>query len=357
LANLVNRSSGYIESLPLAVRERVDALKGLQVEQQTVESEYQHAILELEKKFAEKFAPIYDRRARIVAGAEEPPTELIDLGRQQDEDEDDDEEDEEPAVKVDQAHSTPAEKAAAPKGIPEFWLSALKNHMGISEMITERDEEVLKHLTDIRVAYLDRPGFKLVFSFGEGAKEFFSNQTLEKTYLYQDEVGYEGDFVYDHADGTKIDWKSGKNLTVRVETKRQRNKNTHQTRTVKKEVPAESFFDFFSPPNPPSEDDEDAEDGLDEKLEMDYQMGEDLKDRIVSRAVDYFTGKALRYDHDLEDIESDEFADEAVEDEDDEEEDEEEEPQARGGPRHMRPPPAMGVTPASNQDPQECKQS
>lgn len=28
------------------------------------------------------------------------------------------------------------------KGIPEFWLTALKNHQVIGEMITEKDEEV-----------------------------------------------------------------------------------------------------------------------------------------------------------------------------------------------------------------------
>jgi nucleosome assembly protein 1-like 1 len=32
-------------------------------------------------------------------------------------------------------------------------------------LITERDEEALKHLTDIRMEYLDRPGFRLIFEF------------------------------------------------------------------------------------------------------------------------------------------------------------------------------------------------
>ena len=171
----------------------------------------------------------------------------------------------------------------------------------------------LKHLVDLRIGYTDKPGFTIIFTFGEGAKEFFTNPTLVKTYLYQDEVGYEGDFVYDHAEGTKIEWKSGKDLTKRLETKKQRNRNTNQTRTIKKEVPADSFFSFFAPPLPPIDDndDEEEDDDLDERLELDYQIGEDLKERIIPRAVDYFTGKALRYDHDL-DEESEDF-DEAVE--------------------------------------------
>jgi nucleosome assembly protein 1-like 1 len=48
----------------------------------------------------------------------------------------------------------PAEaKSTEPvKGVPEFWLLALKHHDDFASMITEKDEECLKHLIDIRVA-------------------------------------------------------------------------------------------------------------------------------------------------------------------------------------------------------------
>jgi nucleosome assembly protein 1-like 1 len=71
--------------------------------------------------------------------------------------------------------------------------------------------------------YLDKPGFRLIFEFAEN--EFFSDKTLTKTYYYQNESGYGGDFIYDHAEGHKIDWYPGKDLTVRVEAKKQRNKS------------------------------------------------------------------------------------------------------------------------------------
>lgn len=62
--------------------------------------------------------------------------------------------------------------------------------MGLSEIITDRDSEALKFLTDIRVEYLEgRSGFKLLFEFSSGAQDFFENKVLEKTYVYQDEVG------------------------------------------------------------------------------------------------------------------------------------------------------------------------
>ncbi len=56
-------------------------------------------------------------------------------------------------------------------------------------------------------------------------------------------------------------------------------------------MPVESFFNFFNPPKPPKNgelDDEEADlDELDERLELDYQIGEDLKDRIIPHAVDF----------------------------------------------------------------------
>lgn len=53
------------------------------------------------------------------------------------------------------------------------------------------------------------------------------------------------------------------------------------------------------------------------RLEVDYQLGEDFKEKIIPRAVDYFTGKALRYEDDFEDEDMEEF-DEDDEDDDDE---------------------------------------
>jgi len=50
LAGLVGKPSGYINSLPTSVRRRIDGLKGIQAEHSKVESEFQLAILELEKK-------------------------------------------------------------------------------------------------------------------------------------------------------------------------------------------------------------------------------------------------------------------------------------------------------------------
>jgi nucleosome assembly protein 1-like 1 len=177
------------------------------------------------------YTPLFDRRLEITLGHSAPTKEEIAAGEAQ-------------SLKDDPTHTplptvstdfSPNVTSANPgAGIPEFWLTALRNHVGISDLITERDAEALKHLTDIRVTYLPEAGnetgadpsalgFKLTFHFTEN--DFFNDTVLTKTYVYRDELGYEGDFVYDHALGSEIQWKEDKDLTKSFEIKKQRNKS------------------------------------------------------------------------------------------------------------------------------------
>ena len=213
LGSLVGRSSGYIESLPASVRRRVAGLKGIQKDHSKLEAEFQEEVLQLEKKYFAKFTPLYEKRAQIVNGKAEPTDEEVEAGEEDEDEKDDD-------------NKTETEKPSETtnvKGIPEFWLSAMKNQISLADMITERDEGALRSLVDIRMEYLDKPGFRLIFDFAPN--DYFTNKSLTKTYYYQNESGYGGDFIYDHAEGHKIDWKEGQDLTVRVESKKQRNKS------------------------------------------------------------------------------------------------------------------------------------
>jgi len=63
--------------------------------------------------------------------------------------------------------------------------------------------------------------------------------------------------------------------------------DTNRTRLVRKAVPVDSFFNYYDPPQPAS--DEDIENGkydddeleeLENKLELDYQIGEDFKEKV-----------------------------------------------------------------------------
>ncbi|KAF9496992.1 NAP-domain-containing protein [Pleurotus eryngii] len=354
LAGLVGKSSGYLESLPVKTKRNVEALKGVQVKQNELQNQYKRECLELEKKYLALAVPLYERRHAIISGTSEPTPEEIEEGEKQ-------------TAKDDGDDYTPLPKDApasedALTGIPEFWLTALRNHPALSELITDRDTGALKHLTDIRIEYLpsdkpdSKPGFKLLFTFSPN--EYFDNEVLEKTYVYQEEVGYSGDFVYDRAIGTEIKWKDDKDLTKEFEIKKQRNKNTNRTRLIRKTRPAESFFNFFSPPVPPSDEaiengdieEEDLEE-MDEKLEVDYQIGEDFKEKIIPRAVDYFTGKALEYevmdsDDEFEDIDDEDEDGDVFDDSDDDDD--------NGPPVPRRRAAAAGG--ATDVKPDDCKQ-
>lgn len=174
-------------------------------------------------QYLELQKPLYERRSAIITGTATATREEIDAGEQI-------------SIKDDEEYTPlPKDVSPASTGITEFWLTALRNHLGLSEIITDRDTQALKHLVDVRLEYLTegvgtdtetmgKPGFKVLFVFENN--DFFENNILEKTYLYQEEVGYSGDFVYDRAIGTTIRWKEDKDLTKEFEIKKQRNKST-----------------------------------------------------------------------------------------------------------------------------------
>ncbi|MCJ1285146.1 hypothetical protein MMC26_004484 [Xylographa opegraphella] len=343
LGSLVGKSSGYIEALPAPVRRRVAGLKGVQKEHTKLEGEFQEEVLQLEKKYFAKFSPLYEKRAKIINGIAEPTDEEVKAGESEDEEDDDDGE-------AGAKSSAPNDSAANENvsGIPEFWLSAMKNQISLAELITDRDEVALKSLTDIRMEYLERPGFRLIFEFAPN--EFFTNKVITKTYFYQEESGYGGDFIYDHAEGDKIDWLPNQDLTVKIESKKQRNKNTKQTRVVKKTVPTDSFFNFFNPPSAPKDDDDDDADAtsdIEERLELDYQLGEDIKEKLIPRAVDWFTGEALRYEELDDELEEGDFEDEDDDEEDDLSDDRDEDDESEDEDDASKP----------KQETAECKQS
>lgn len=103
-------------------------------------------------------------------------------------------------------------------------------------MISERDAKALQHLIDIRCSYHTPdsdpdPGFQLSFHFR--SNEFFQNTVLTKDYFFKRGIIYAGSFIYDHATGMDIGWRSdAMDLTKDPETGN----------------PAKSFFNFFKPP-------------------------------------------------------------------------------------------------------------
>jgi len=333
----------FLESLPKPVQRRVKALHIINDERSTLEKKYQEEKRALERKYSELYAPLYNKRSDIVNGVFQPTKE--ELGEEED-------------VAVEK-------EAVDVNGIPEFWLTALRNNDEVGQDITEKDAEVLAHLVDIKSTLLDSSkGFGLEFHFN--SNEFFTNKILTKKYHMADE----DEPVLDHAEGCDIDWQQGKNVTVKLMKKKQKQKGGKGTRTVTKQEPCESFFNFFSPPKMPDEEDEtemdeEEEDNLQNMLEADYDIGCVIKERIVPNAILWYTGEAVE-DDDYEDEDDDENED--FETDSDEDDDSDEGPKGRGsgakgrGGRPGKPPGggAKGGKPpgaaAGQENPQECKQ-
>uniref|UniRef100_A0A8C4RJQ3 Nucleosome assembly protein 1-like 1 n=1 Tax=Erpetoichthys calabaricus TaxID=27687 RepID=A0A8C4RJQ3_ERPCA len=298
LDGLVGSPSGYMESLPKVVKRRVNALKNLQVKCAKIEAKFYEEVHELERKYAALYQPLFDKRSDIINAVYEPNdeecewkpdeeeelTEMKEKAKIEDEKKDDEKED--------------------PKGIPEFWLTVFKNVDLLSDMLQDHDEPILKHLKDIKVKFSD-PGQAMSFTleFYFGSNEYFTNEVLTKTYKMRSEPDESDPFSFDGPEimgctGCQIDWKKGKNVTLKTIKKKQKHKGRGTVRTVTKTVPNDSFFNFFSPPEVPESGvlDEDSE----ELLAADFEIGHFLRERIVPHAVLYFTGEAIEDDDDDE---------------------------------------------------------
>jgi len=115
---------------------------------------------------------------------------------------------------------------------------------------------------------------------------------------------------------------------VKTIKKKQKHKAHGAVRTVTKTVPNDSFFNFFNPPSVP-DDEADVDEETQALLAADFEIGHFIRERIVPRAVLYFTGEALEDDDDYDEEEGEEEGDDDNEGDDhDDENDEDFDPQA-----------------------------
>uniref|UniRef100_A0A3B4H406 Nucleosome assembly protein 1 like 1 n=1 Tax=Pundamilia nyererei TaxID=303518 RepID=A0A3B4H406_9CICH len=284
-----------VEFLPKVVKRRVNALKNLQVKCAHIEAKFYEEVHELERKYAALYQPLFDKRSDIVKAAYEPTDEECEWKADEEEELTD-----EMKEKAKLEEEKKDEEKEDPKGIPEFWLTVFKNVDLLSDMLQEHDEPILKHLQDIKVKFSD-PGqpmsFTLEFQFEPN--DFFTNTVLTKTYKMRSEPDENDPFSFDGPEimsctGCTIEWTKGKNVTLKTIKKKQKHKGRGTVRTVTKTVPNDSFFNFFTPPEGKSDMDEDSE----AILAADFEIGHFIRERIVPRAVLYFTGEAIEDDDD-----------------------------------------------------------
>ncbi|KAH9624574.1 hypothetical protein KSS87_023010 [Heliosperma pusillum] len=250
------QNAAFLENLSPNVSKRVEVLKQIQSDHDELEAKFFEERRALEEKYQKLYQPLYTKRYEIVNGV----------------------------VEVDGVSNEPAEqgddKLAQEKGVPDFWLTAMKSNEVLAESIQEQDEEALKYLKDIKWYRVNVPkddnkkgeateGFKLEFFFDPNP--YFKNSVLTKTYFMIDE----DEPLLEKAIGTEIEWLPGKCLTEKI-LKKKPKKGSKNAKPITKTETVDSFFNFFSPPEVPDEDEEIEEEAAEELqslMEQDYDIG------------------------------------------------------------------------------------
>lgn len=207
------------------VRKRVYALKNLQLETINVEAEFHREVYELEQNYQMKHDAIFKKRSDIVNGNYQPTDDECKLPG------------------IDMNLDEPTEGQDTPNGVPNFWLTLMKNVKELNNIIQEDDEKVLKHLVDVRAFSKSTPNLSFQLEFHFEPNDFFQNTVLTKTYLMkcspdeEDPFSFEGPEIY-RSIGCEIMWNAGKNVVEQAV-------NGNPTSRLFK---TESFFNFFNPP-------------------------------------------------------------------------------------------------------------
>jgi len=304
-----------ISRLPVVVQDRVKALKNLQLETVKAESDYYKEVHALDVKYQALYDKINEKRTNVISGTYEPSGAEIEW-------KDPSAEDSDAEAVTNGVENLDIGMDENSKGIPKFWMYTLKNANEESMMglIEPHDEPVLEYLSDITVK-LNQPvnnGFTLNFHFIENP--YFTNNVLTKVYTLREDPDPEAPLEYDGPEiisctGCSIDWKEGKDVTkttVKVKKLKSRKAKGSPDKDVVKEVRADSFFNFFTPPQIPDGKEEDMTDEDRATLAMDFDVGFAIKEKIIPRAILYFTGEA--FDDDDEDYEDCDTEDEDSED-------------------------------------------
>ncbi|XP_037368897.1 nucleosome assembly protein 1-like 3 [Talpa occidentalis] len=378
----------FVDRLPQAVRNRVQALRNIQDECNKVDTLFLKAIHDLERKYAELNKPLYDRRFKIINAEYEPTEEEYEWNSEDEvfssdeevqedspsempalEGEEEDNPKEKPPVKVEenevlkeipeakaeeqseskdfleakpdvaeepkqvpqakaedkeQPKSEETEPRAAvkkapkrapevrpkermnlkrahkgkpkredPKGIPNYWLIVLKNVDKLGPMIQKYDEPILRFLSDVSLKF-SKPGqpISYMFEFHFLPNPYFRNEVLTKTYMIKSKPDHNDPFFswgweIEDCKGCKIDWRRGKNVTVK--TTQSRTTATGEIEIQPRVVPNASFFNFFSPPEIPKIGKlEPREDAI---LDEDFEIGQILHDNVILKSIYYYTGE------------------------------------------------------------------
>ncbi|XP_002521395.2 nucleosome assembly protein 1;4 [Ricinus communis] len=330
LQSLAGHHSNVLETLSQNVRKRVEFLQEIQSQHDELLAKFIEERRALEAKYEKLYEPLYTKRFEIVNGVKEVKGIPNEVGTNQE-----------------------GDKATEEKGVPDFWLTAMRTNEVVGEEITERDEGALNFLKDIKWHRIDDPeGFKLEFHFDPNP--YFKNPVLTKAYHLIDD---DDDPILEKTIGTDIEWFPGKCLTKKILKKKPR-KGSKNAKPITKTENCASFFNFFNTPQIPEEEDdldEDAVEEIHDRMEQDYNVGTTIRNKIIPHAVSWFTGEAVEGGELDEEDDDDDDDDEGLDDEEDEGEDDEDDDEVKKGRKKKSGRAVSGKNQQGERAP-ECKQ-
>merc|ERR1712066_277295 len=253
---------------------------------------------------------LYGKRVNITKGDHEPTEDECEWPSDSE-----DEEEQTLAKEVNEKAKLEEEKKKEEEdknvtGVPQFWLTIFKNVEMIADMVQEADEPALETLYNVTVTFTEKNPMGFTLYFHSSPNDYFSNEVLTKTYELKCEPQEDDPFSFEGPEiikctGCTIDWKKGKNLTVKQVKKKQKHKSKGSIRTITKQVKADSFFNFFDPPIVPDDPNAEVDEDTQALLTVDFEIGHYIRERIVPRAVLFFTGEALEDESDVEEEDDD----------------------------------------------------
>lgn len=147
---------------------------------------------EIQKKYEKLSKPIFEEQEKIICGTRGPLDEEV----------------KEAGKYLTVEENGKLSELLKPKAIEGYWLKAMKNNEILNEEIKEKDQDCLKHITSMKYNLIDdSDDFEIIFTFS--ANDYFTNTELKVKFIMIDDEECE------KSEGTKIDWKENKNLTVK----------------------------------------------------------------------------------------------------------------------------------------------
>jgi len=194
IKNIYDEINEEINKIPQeSLKKKMFYLANLNKEKGDLESSgYEKEYNDMKKGYDAKYREIYEQVAVIVNGdknAELNETEST-------------------------KYSINSSTESTEKGIADFWSLAIKNSKYFPK--NTKDEEILKHLKEIKLIPLDGNEMNYKIDFDFSPNDFFTETLLSKTFLFNANTE-----EIEKSTGTQIHWTSqDKNPQIKVTTKK-----------------------------------------------------------------------------------------------------------------------------------------